>query len=107
MKLYICWGLFPSPRPGGHPCKNGYEALREAGHNPEVVKSYGLALLPDAVNRTEGRREAKRLTGKTTVPVLLTDDGEVVADSKNIVAWAREHPASATGDASAGRPASS
>jgi len=93
MKLYICWGLFPSPRPGGHPCKNAYEALRDAGHEPEVVKSYGLALLPDALNPTHGRREAKRLTGKTTVPVLVTDDGEVVADSKNIVAWAHEHPA--------------
>jgi len=27
------------------------------------------------------------------VPVLVTDDDEVVADSKNIVAWARAHPA--------------
>jgi Glutathione S-transferase, N-terminal domain len=93
VKLYVCWGLFPSPRPGGHPCKNAYDALREAGHDPEVVKSYGLALLPDALNRTHGRREAKRLTGKTTVPVLVTDDGEAIWDSKNIVAWAREHPA--------------
>jgi glutaredoxin len=93
MKLYICWGLFPSPRPGGHPCKNAHEALREAGHDPEVVKSYGLALLPDALNRTQGRREAKRLTGKTTVPVLVTDDGDAIWDSRNIVAWAREHPA--------------
>jgi hypothetical protein len=103
VRLYICWGLFPSPRPGGHPCKNAYEALREAGHEPEVVKSYGLTLLPDAVNRTHGRREAKRLTGKTTVPVLVTDEGEVVADSKDIVAWAREHPAG--GASTAGRPA--
>jgi hypothetical protein len=95
MKLYICWGLFPSPRPGGHPCKTAYDALREAGHEPEVVKSYGLALLPDFLNRTHGRREAKRLTGRTTVPVLVTDDGEAIWDSKNIVAWAREHPAGA------------
>jgi hypothetical protein len=95
MKLYICRGLFPSPRPGGHPCKNAYDALREAGHDPEVTRSYGLALLPDVLNFTAGRREAKRLTGRTTVPVLVTDDGEVVYDSKRIAEWARSHPAGA------------
>jgi Glutathione S-transferase, N-terminal domain len=94
MKLYVCWGTFPSPlRPGGHPCRNAYQALRDAGHEPEVIKSYGLAILPAPFNATEGRREAKRLTGKYTVPVLVTGDGEVVADSKNIVAWAEQHPA--------------
>ena len=31
MKLYICWRTFPSPRPGGHPCRNAYNALKEAG----------------------------------------------------------------------------
>jgi glutathione S-transferase len=60
-----------------------------------VIKSYGLALLPDFMNRSEGRREAKRLTGKSMVPVLVTDDGEVVHDSKQIIAWAKEHPAAA------------
>jgi Glutathione S-transferase, N-terminal domain len=92
MKLYVCWGTFKSPRPGGHPCGNAYRALKAAGHEPEVIKSYGLAILPGPFNATEGRKEAKRLTGKYTVPVLVTDDGEVVADSKNIVAWAKEHP---------------
>jgi hypothetical protein len=95
MKLYICWGLFPSPRPGGHPCKNAYEALREAGYEPEVIRSYGFTLLPDFLNFTPGRREAKRLTGRTTVPVLVTDDGEVVYDSKRIVEWARSRPVGA------------
>jgi hypothetical protein len=95
MKLYVCWGTFSTPRPGGHPCRNAHEALREAGHDPEVIKSYGLAILPGPFNATEGRREAKRLTGRYTVPVLVTDSGEVVADSKNIVAWAQKNPASA------------
>jgi glutathione S-transferase len=27
------------------------------------------------------------------VPVLVTDDGEVVSDSKRIVEWAETHPA--------------
>ena len=93
MKLYICWGTFPSPRPGGHPCRNAYEALKKAGYEPELVKSYGWTILPDAFNVSAGRREAKRLTGKSTVPVLVTDDGVVVADSKKIVAWAEQHPA--------------
>jgi glutathione S-transferase len=29
------------------------------------------------------------------VPVLVTDDGEAIADSKNIVEWAKAHPAGA------------
>jgi len=29
------------------------------------------------------------------VPVLVTDDDEVISDSKDIVAWAKEHPAAA------------
>lgn len=93
MKLYVCWGTFKSPRPGGHPCGNAYEALREAGHEPEVIKSYGLGPLPDFLNRTHGRREARRLTGKSWVPVLVTDDDEVIADSRKIVAWAKANPA--------------
>ena len=96
MRLYVCWGTFSTPRPGGHPCGNAHQALREAGYDPEVVKSYGLAPLPDAIfNRTRGRREAKELTGSSTVPVLVLDDGEVIADSRNIVEWARAHPAGA------------
>ena len=97
MKLYICWGTFPAPwRPGGHPCRNAYNALKEAGHDPDVVKSYGLGPLPDM---TEGRKEVRRLTGQSWVPVLVLDDGEVIQDSKNIVAWAQQHPASSPGGA--------
>jgi hypothetical protein len=94
MKLYVCYGTFPTPRPGGHPCRNAAQALEEAGYKPEIVKSYGFGLLPDALNQTEGRKEAKRLTGKSWVPVLVTAGGEVVADSKSIVAWAKANPAS-------------
>jgi hypothetical protein len=93
MKLYICWGLFPSPRPGGHPCKNAHDALKEAGYEPEVVKSYGLGLLPDFMNQTSGRKEVKKLTGSTWVPTLVTDDDEIIQGSDKIAAWARENPA--------------
>lgn len=94
MKLYVCYGLFNSPRPGGHPCKNAHDALVAAGHRPEVVKSYGLAILPDAIfNQTGGRKRAKELTGKSTVPVLELDDGTAVGGSREIVAWAKANPA--------------
>jgi glutaredoxin len=95
MKLYICYGTFQTPRPGGHPCRRAYHALRDAGHDPELIKSYGLAALPGAFNQTAGRKAAKELTGSYTVPVLVTDDGEVVSDSKKIEAWAKQHPAGA------------
>jgi Glutathione S-transferase, N-terminal domain len=93
MKLYVCYGLFKSPRPGGHPCRNAHEALREAGYHPEVVKSYGLGILPKAFNLTKGRREVERLTGSRMVPTLVLDDGTVVDGSQEIVAWAKAHPA--------------
>ena len=40
-KLYVCRGALPTLRPGGHPCANVHEALRAAGHEPEVVLSCG------------------------------------------------------------------
>jgi hypothetical protein len=93
MKLYICWGEFRSPRPGGHPCRNAAHALREAGYEPDVKKVYGLGVLPSFMNPT--RKEVRELTGSDFVPVLVTDDGEVVQDSKRIVKWANAHPAGA------------
>ena len=93
MKLYVCWGTFPTPRPGGHPCRNAHEALKGAGYDPEVVLSYGLGILPAAFNQTRGRREVQELTGNRWVPALVLDDGTVVDGSREIVAWAREHPA--------------
>ena len=97
MKLYVCYGTFTvSPRPGGHPCGVAHEALRKAGHDPEVIKSYGLGPLPDFLNPTRGRREARRLTGSNMVPVLALDDGEVVQESQRIKEWADAHPAGTT-----------
>jgi len=93
MKLYICWGTFGSPRPGGHPCKNANDALKEAGHDPQLVKSYGLGLLPDFLNQTSGRKEVKRLAGNTWVPLLVTDDDQIIQGSHEIAAWARKNPA--------------
>jgi hypothetical protein len=98
LKLYVCYGTFKSPRPGGHPCRNAYQALKDAGHEPEVVKAYGWGALPDSLNPGR-RKEVKRLTGKTWVPVLVTDDGSAIGGSQEIVAWAQAHPAHAAAPA--------
>ena len=94
MKLFVCWGTFQTPRPGGHPCANAYNALRDAGHDPEVIKVQGLGIGPKFMQwKTSGRKEVERLTGSPVVPVLVTDSGETINESKRIVAWAEAHPA--------------
>jgi hypothetical protein len=96
MKLYICYGTFkPAPRPGGHPCGNAHGALTDAGYEPELIRSYGFALLPGMFNWTRGRREVKQLTGNYWVPVLVTDDGTVIQGSHEIMDWANANPAPA------------
>ena len=92
MKLYVCWGTFPTV--GGHPCRNAHQALKEAGHDPEVVRSYGWRLLPDVpFNMTPGRMHVKRETGSSSVPMLETDSGEVIQGTGNIIRWAEQNPA--------------
>lgn len=91
MKLYVCWGLFRTPSPG-HPCRNAHDALVAAGHQPMVVRARGWGLLPDRLNRTDGRRKVRALTGSNWVPVLVDGD-TVVQGSTAIVAWADAHPA--------------
>ena len=93
MKLYVCWGTFPTPRPGGHPCANAYHALKDAGHDPELIRSYGFAPLPAALNNTRGRREVQELTGNRWVPTLVLDDNTVVDTLPRIVEWAAANPA--------------
>ena len=93
MKLYVCYGTFPTPRPGGHTCANAYRALRDAGHDPDVIRSYGLGLMPGFFNMTRGRREVQELTGNRWVPTLVLDDGTAIDGSREIVAWASANPA--------------
>lgn len=97
MELYVCWGTFSMPG-GVHSCRNAHQALLDAGWNPEVKKTYGLGPLPKLFN--PGRAEVRELSGQQLVPVLVTDDGEVVNDSKRIIEWARVHPAPGAGSGS-------
>jgi hypothetical protein len=95
VKLYVCWTTIQTPRPPrGHPCHNAHQALRDAGYDPEVIKTQGLGVGPKFLHvTTDGRREVEKLTGNKMVPVLVTDDGEVINESQRIVDWAKAHPA--------------
>lgn len=91
MKLYVCWGTMPTP--WGHPCQRAHTALKEAGYDPEVQRTYGWRRLPD-IPFNLGRGEVRQLSGgDQSVPLLFTDDGEVVQGSGEIVEWARANPA--------------
>ena len=90
MKLYVCWTT--SELGHGHPCGTAHSALRDAGHDPDVVHALGWTALPDVpFNLTPGRRRAKELTGSNTVPVLELDDGTAIAGSREIATWAKAH----------------
>jgi hypothetical protein len=95
MKIYVCYGTWTAGKAlHAHPCGEAHRALVESGHKPEVILSYGLGILPGVVNDlTRGRREVKELTGSHWVPVLVTDDDEVIQGSREIIEWARAHPA--------------
>jgi hypothetical protein len=95
VRLYVCWTTVQTPRPPhGHPCHNAHKAVIDAGYDPELIKVRGLGIGPSFMHvMTDGRREVERLTGQHAVPVLVTDDGEVINDSRRIVVWANEHPA--------------
>jgi hypothetical protein len=93
MRLYVCWTTKDAPLPPGrHVCNAAYEALREAGHDPEVSHTLSFGGLPGAI-QTPGRKKVKEHTGSYWVPALETDDGEWIGGSKKIVAWAKANPA--------------
>ena len=72
-----------------------------------MIKVRGLGVGPSFMHLTDGRREVEKLSGQRAVPVLVTDDGEVVADSKRIVEWAEAHPAHRAGAADSVAPGTS
>lgn len=94
MRLYVCWDTnLKHPILGGHPCGIANRALTDAGYEPEVKKAYGWEKLPSIFNQTSGRKVVKELTGNVEVPVLVLDDGEVIAGTQQIVFWAEANPA--------------
>ena len=93
MKLYVCWGHVPGAlangrlRAGTRPARCERPATTRTSCSRTgcaVVRRGGQPLL--------GRDAARRLTGKSTVPVLEFDDGTAIWDSKRIVEWAWANP---------------
>jgi len=77
-----------------HPCGWAAKALDEAGHSYELRALRGYRLLPwTRASRAKDRAEVKALSGTNEVPVLVLDDGTVISDSRRIVRWAKQHPA--------------
>ena len=94
VKLYVCWTKRDTPGPHRHACARAYDALRDAGYEPRVVRTYSFGAVPDFL-QPPGRREVKRLTNQSWVPVLVTDDDQAIAGSREIERWAQAHPAPA------------
>jgi Glutathione S-transferase, N-terminal domain len=84
MRLYVCYGTFGPP--DGHPCAKAHRALIDAGYRPEVIRTFGCFRTDPLFG---GRREVKRMTGSYKVPVLVLDDGTIVAESGHIAEWAQ------------------
>lgn len=75
-----------------HPCAKAGKALDAAGHEYELrtVGGYRGAFWTWA-SRGDDRAEVRELSGQDAVPILVLDDGEVIAGSGRIAAWAEAH----------------
>jgi glutathione S-transferase len=97
MVLYTC-GFKKSggslPPPIHHPCGRAAKALDDAGHDYEIKVAGSFRLMPWTWrSRSDDRAEVRELSGQNLVPILVLDDGAVIAGSGDIVGWARENPA--------------
>ncbi len=80
------------PAPFAHPCGRAAKALDDAGHAYECKQVNGGTLkLWTWPSRASDRAEVERLSGQRAVPILVLDDGEVLAGSAPIVRWAQAH----------------
>jgi glutathione S-transferase len=96
MLLYTCpFGTsFGGLGPLSHPCGRAGKALDDAGHRYEIKQvkgGTGMAWTWPA--RARDRAEVRELSGQRAVPILVLDDGGVIAGSGKIARWAAEHPA--------------
>jgi len=88
--LYTCPG--GKAAPSWHPCGRAAKALDDAGHDYQRRRVGGGRLMFWTwASRARDRAEVKRLSGRRTVPILVLDDGKVVAGSGAIVRWAQTH----------------
>jgi glutathione S-transferase len=76
-----------------HPCAKAAKALDSAGYEYEIRTVGGYRMLPWTWrSREDDRAEVRELSGSSSVPILVLDDGEVVSGSGEIARWAGEHP---------------
>ncbi len=99
MILYTCEmgkALGGVPGPLAHPCGRAAKALDDAGleYEQRTVKGGSLKFWTWP-SRAEDRAEIERLSGQRAVPILVLDDGDVIAGSGSIVEWARGERAAA------------
>lgn len=98
MRLYVCWGTHREPF-HRHPCRAAHQALCAAGHDPELIRVRGLGIGPRWLQwTTAGRREVEEISGQTVVPVLVTDESEVIVESQPIIEWAAMHSSAESTD---------
>jgi glutathione S-transferase len=91
MILYTCQS--GKSAPALHPCGKAAKALEDAGHSYDWRQVKGGALkLWTWPRRARDRAEVERLSGQRAVPILVLDDGAVVAGSGKIADWARDNP---------------
>ena len=92
MILYTC-GQKKSGPAAMHPCAKAGKALDAAGYEYEIkpVSGYRLGFW-SWHKRNDDRAEVRELSGQNAVPILVLDDGEVIAGSDRIAAWAEQNP---------------
>ncbi len=92
MILYTCAQRKTGPA-FAHPCAKAGKALDAAGYEYELRTVGGYRMAPWTWgSRDADRAEVRKLSGANEVPILVLDDGEVVAGSSTIARWAAEHP---------------
>jgi glutathione S-transferase len=80
-----------------HACAKAGKALDAAGYEYELRTAGSYRLMPWTWgSREEERAEIRKLSGQNEVPILVLDDGEVIAGSGRIADWAQEHPVGRT-----------
>jgi glutathione S-transferase len=72
-----------------HPCGIAAKALDEIGFDYDIKHVRGYASMPWTwPTRRRDRRRVRELSGQNSVPILVLDDGEVIAGSARIKRWA-------------------
>jgi len=89
MVLYTC--KLRRSGPAWHPCGVACKALDGAGLEYQIRAVRGYASMPWTWPfRSRDRALVRRLSGRNGVPILVLDDGEVIAGSARIREWASD-----------------